>query len=73
MATVEQLNAKYQSVIDLAKSRGVHLKNVHLENEKLVIRGTPRTKPSRTRSGTRSRRSTPCTPTSPPTSTSTPA
>ena len=39
MATVEQLKAKYQSVIDLAKSRGVHLKNVHLENEKLVIRG----------------------------------
>jgi len=37
--TLEQLKAKYQSVIDLAKSRGVHLKNVHVENEKLLIRG----------------------------------
>ena len=39
MATLEQLKTKYQSVIDLAKSRGVHLTNVHIENEKLVIRG----------------------------------
>ena len=39
MANLEQLKAKYQSVVDLAKSRGVHLKNVHLENEKLLIRG----------------------------------
>lgn len=39
MATLEQLKAKYQSVIDLAKSRGVHLKNVHVENDKLLIRG----------------------------------
>lgn len=39
MATLEQLKAKYQSVIDLAKSRGVHLTNVHVENEKLQIRG----------------------------------
>jgi nucleoid-associated protein YgaU len=39
MATLEQLKAKYQSVVDLAKSRGVHLKNVHLENDKLLIRG----------------------------------
>jgi hypothetical protein len=39
MATLDQLKAKYQSVIDLAKSRGVHLKNVHLENEKLLVRG----------------------------------
>ena len=39
MATLEQLKAKYQSVIDLAKSRGVHLKNVHIENDKLLIRG----------------------------------
>ena len=39
MATLEQLKAKYQSVIDLAKSRGVSLKNVHVENEKLLIRG----------------------------------
>jgi LysM repeat protein len=39
MANLDQLKAKYQSVIDLAKSRGVSLKNVHIENEKLLIRG----------------------------------
>jgi hypothetical protein len=39
MATLEQLKSKYQPVIDLAKSRGVNLKNVHVENEKLLIRG----------------------------------
>jgi LysM repeat protein len=39
MATLEQLKAKYQSVIDLAKARGVHVKNVHIENDKLLIRG----------------------------------
>jgi nucleoid-associated protein YgaU len=39
MANLDQLKAKYQSVIDLAKARGVHLKNVHLDNEKLLIRG----------------------------------
>ncbi len=39
MATLEQLKSKYQSVIDLAKSRGVHLTNVHIENDKLQIRG----------------------------------
>jgi len=38
MATLEQLKAKYQGVIDLAKQRGANLKNVHLENDKLVIR-----------------------------------
>ena len=39
MANLEQLKAKYQSVIDLGKTRGVSWKNVHLENEKLLIRG----------------------------------
>jgi len=38
MPTLEQLKAKYQAVIDLAKQRGVNLKNVHLENDKLLIR-----------------------------------
>jgi nucleoid-associated protein YgaU len=38
MASLEQLKAKYQSVIDLAKNRGAKLKNVHVENEKLLIR-----------------------------------
>ena len=39
MPSIEELKAKYQSVIDLAKARGVHLKNVHLEGAKLLIRG----------------------------------
>ena len=39
MPSLEQLKAKYQAVIDLAKERGVQLKNVHLENDKLLIRG----------------------------------
>ena len=39
MASFDQLKAKYQSVIDLAKARGVSLKNVNLEGEKLLIRG----------------------------------
>ena len=39
MASFEQLKAKYQSVIDLAKAQGVSLKHVHAENEKLVIKG----------------------------------
>ena len=39
MPTLDQLKAKYQSVIDLAKARGVHLTNVHVENDKLLIRG----------------------------------
>ena len=39
MANLEQLKAKYQPAIDLAKKRGVVLKNVHVENEKLLIRG----------------------------------
>jgi nucleoid-associated protein YgaU len=39
MPSLEELKAKYQSVIDLAKARGVNLKNVHIENDKLLIRG----------------------------------
>ena len=39
MATLEALKAKYQPAIDLAKTRGVSLKNVHVENDKLLIRG----------------------------------
>lgn len=39
MANLEQLKAKYQPVIDLGKLRGVSWKNVHVENEKLLIRG----------------------------------
>lgn len=39
MPSLDELKTKYQSVIDLAKSRGVHLKNVHIEGEKLLVRG----------------------------------
>ncbi|MGC3999538.1 MAG: LysM peptidoglycan-binding domain-containing protein [Anaeromyxobacter sp.] len=39
MANLEQLKAKYQQVIELGKSRGVSWKNIHLENDKLLIRG----------------------------------
>jgi len=39
MPTLEALKAKYQAAIDLAKERGVSLKNVHIENDKLLIRG----------------------------------
>lgn len=39
MANLDALKLKYQPVIDFAKTRGVSLKNVHVENEKLLIRG----------------------------------
>ena len=39
MASFDALKAKYQPVIDFAKSRGVSLKNVNLEGDKLLIRG----------------------------------
>jgi nucleoid-associated protein YgaU len=39
MANLDALKQKYQPVIDLAKQRGVSLKNVHIEKDKLVIRG----------------------------------
>jgi hypothetical protein len=39
MANLDALKQKYQPVIDLAAQRGVAWKNVHIENEKLLIRG----------------------------------
>ncbi len=39
MANLETLKAKYQSAIDLGKELGVSWKNVHVENEKLLLRG----------------------------------
>ena len=39
MATLDALKQKYRSVIEFAQQRGVSLKNVHLENNKLLIRG----------------------------------
>jgi nucleoid-associated protein YgaU len=38
-ASLEQLRGKYQTAIDLAAARGVSWKNIHIENEKLLIRG----------------------------------
>ena len=39
MANLDALKQKYQPVIDFAVERGVSWKNVHIENEKLLIRG----------------------------------
>jgi nucleoid-associated protein YgaU len=39
MANLDALKQKYQPVIDLAAKRGVAWKNVHIENDKLLIRG----------------------------------
>ena len=39
MANLDALKQKYQPAIDLAQSRGVAWKNIHIENEKLLIRG----------------------------------
>lgn len=39
MDQLETLKLKYQSVINAAKQMGVQLTNVHIENNKLLIRG----------------------------------
>jgi nucleoid-associated protein YgaU len=39
MANLDALKQKYQPVLDFATGRGVSWKNVHVENEKLLIRG----------------------------------
>jgi nucleoid-associated protein YgaU len=39
MANLEELKQKYQPVIDYGKKRGLSWKNVHVEGEKLLIRG----------------------------------
>jgi hypothetical protein len=39
MANLQVLQTKYQPAIDLGKARGVSWKNIHIENEKLLIRG----------------------------------
>ena len=38
MANLDALKKKYQAVIDFAQHHGGSLKNVHIENEKLLIR-----------------------------------
>ena len=39
MANLELLKKKYNPVIEYGQSRGVSWKNIHIENEKLLIRG----------------------------------
>jgi LysM repeat protein len=40
MADLETLKAKYQTVLDLGKARGVSWTSVHLENDTLLLRGS---------------------------------
>jgi nucleoid-associated protein YgaU len=40
MADLEALKAKYRTVIELGKTRGVSWKNVQLENDTLLLRGS---------------------------------
>jgi nucleoid-associated protein YgaU len=39
VASLDALKQKYQPVIDLSAQRGGTWKNIHIENEKLLIRG----------------------------------
>ena len=39
MVDLETLKKKYQGVIDYGQKRGVSWKNIHIEGEKLLIRG----------------------------------
>ncbi|MDZ7640267.1 MAG: LysM peptidoglycan-binding domain-containing protein [Bryobacterales bacterium] len=39
MDRLETLKLKYQSVINAAKQMGVRLTNIHVENDKLLVRG----------------------------------
>ncbi len=43
-AKLEPLKRKYQSVLDLMKELKVQLKNLHVQNDKLVLRAEARTK-----------------------------
>ena len=40
VVTLDALKEKYQPAIDLGKTRGVSWKNVHVENDKLLLRGS---------------------------------
>jgi nucleoid-associated protein YgaU len=39
MVDLDTLKKKYQTVLDYGQKRGVSWKNIHIENEKLLIRG----------------------------------
>ena len=40
MASFEELKAKYQSVLNVIQDKQVHLANLHMENGKLLMKGT---------------------------------
>lgn len=40
MDRLEELKAKYRSVLDLIKQKGVHLTHVHVQDNKLFVQGT---------------------------------
>ena len=42
--TLDQMKLKYQSVLNLMSTLGVQLKNLHVQDNKLVIRGVAKTK-----------------------------
>ena len=42
--TLDQLKLKYQSVLNLMGTLGVQLQNLHVQDNKLVIRGVAKTK-----------------------------
>lgn len=42
--TLDQLKLKYQSVLNLMNTLGVQLQNLHVQDNKLVIRGVAKTK-----------------------------
>lgn len=44
MADLEQLKGKYQSVLTLINQLGVRLHNLHVQENKLFIKGTAKTK-----------------------------
>lgn len=43
-ATLDQLKLKYQSVLNLMNTLGIQLQNLHVQDNKLVIRGVAKTK-----------------------------
>jgi nucleoid-associated protein YgaU len=44
MAELEQLKGKYQSVLTLINQLGVRLQNLHVQDNKLFLKGTAKTK-----------------------------
>ena len=43
-ANLDQLKLKYQSALNLMNTLGVELKNLHVQDNKLVVRGVAKTK-----------------------------